>query len=55
MNTLVELTDHIFTSGRDYEYYTFYLKDGSKFTVNEKEFFELDSLYCGELACKVEN
>ena len=55
MKTLVEMTDHIIANGRDYEYYTFYMTNGSKFTINEKEFYELDNLYNGELACKVEN
>lgn len=55
MMNLVERTDHIFTNGSDYEYYTFYLKNGKEFTVNESEFYVLDKLYDGELACKVEN
>lgn len=55
MINLVERTDHIFISGRDYEYYTFYLKNKTEFTINEKEFYALDKLYDGELACKVEN
>lgn len=55
MINLVERTDHIFVYGKDYEYYTFYLKNKTEFTVNESEFYALDKLYDGELACKVEN
>ena len=47
MICLVKRTDHIFVSGRDYEYYTFYLKDGKEFTINESEFYTLDKLYDG--------
>lgn len=46
MKTLVEMTDHIIANGKNYK---FYMINGSNFTIDKKEFNELNNLYNGQL------
>ena len=47
--------DYIESFGKDYQYYRIYFKDGKIKELTEKQFYEEDSYYNGELALKVIN
>lgn len=47
--------DHIENYGNDYQYYKVYFKNGKTQELTEKQFYEADTYYGGELALKVIN
>lgn len=52
---IFDMIDHITNFGKDYDMYKIYFKDGSTLVLTEKQFFEQDKLYKGELAIRVIN
>lgn len=51
----ISTIDHIESYGKDYQYYKVYFKNGNVKKLTEKQFYEEDTYYGGELAMKVIN